>query len=99
MEYREVLGCTGELVKEKYELYHWAGKGVLSAHEHERLGQSGTRRRRGIPVVALQPAYGVPKRSGTRPLGSAPRTGHMARWKRRQARSPVGDRACGHCKR
>jgi hypothetical protein len=39
MEYREVLGCTGELVKEEHELYHRAGKGLLSVREHEQLGQ------------------------------------------------------------
>jgi hypothetical protein len=31
MEYREVLGRTGELVKEEHKLYHRAGNGGLSA--------------------------------------------------------------------
>ena len=39
MEYREVRGRVVELAKEEHELYHRAGKGGLSACQHERLGQ------------------------------------------------------------
>ena len=39
MEDREILGCIGVLVDEEQELYHRAGKGGLSAREHERLRQ------------------------------------------------------------
>ena len=129
MEYREVLGRTGELVKEENEIYNRAGKGGLSAREQERLGQlevkpgpvlgpsqavldaqrnrlrprrgkgKGREDRQGLAAVAPQPGCGVSGRSGTRRLVSAPRTHHMARWKRRRARSPVANRACGHFER
>ena len=39
MEYREVRGCVANLAKEEHELYHRAGKGGLSAREHERPRQ------------------------------------------------------------
>jgi hypothetical protein len=39
MEDREVLARIGEPVDEEHELRHWAGKGGLSAREHERLRQ------------------------------------------------------------
>ncbi|MDQ3913470.1 MAG: DUF2630 family protein [Actinomycetota bacterium] len=39
MEEREVLDCINELVNEEHELYHRAGKGGMSAREHERLRQ------------------------------------------------------------
>ena len=39
MEDREVLGHIAELAKEEHELYHQAGKGELSAREHELLRQ------------------------------------------------------------
>lgn len=39
MEYREVQSRVAELAKEEHELYHRAGKGGLSAREHERPGQ------------------------------------------------------------
>jgi hypothetical protein len=52
--------------------------------------------RRGLPAVAPKPGCGVLGRSGTRRRGSAPRTDHTARRKRRQARRPAANRACGY---
>jgi len=39
MRYREVRGCVAELAQKERELYHRAGNGGLSTHEHERLGR------------------------------------------------------------
>ena len=39
MEDHEVLGGVNELVNEDQKLYHRAGRGGLSAREHERLCQ------------------------------------------------------------
>ena len=38
MEHREVRDCVARLAEEEHELYQRAGKGRLSAREHERLG-------------------------------------------------------------
>ncbi len=59
MEDREILGRIAELAKEEHELYHQAGKGGLSAREHELLRQLQVK-----PGRVLGPPQAAPDTQG-----------------------------------
>jgi hypothetical protein len=71
MEDREILGRIAELAKEEHELYHQAGKGGLSAREHELLRQLQVKPGRVLgPPQAAPDAQGGGHEIGRRECGT-----------------------------